>query len=160
MAKHQAKAYWSVLNYPTYTRQPARRLPVLFAEGFDNFYPETQDDILGGPKKNVDYNVIILENEHIKLTMTPDFGGKIWSVFDKNSGKETVFVPDVIKPGLIWSSGAWLAGGMEFNFPFGHTIYAMRPMPCAILETGPEKASAVLQRTCLRNGVQIGRAHV
>jgi len=155
MTRHEAKAYWSILTYPTYTRQPARRLPVLFAEGGDNFYPETQDDILGGPKKNVDYNVIILENEHVKLTIMPEIGGKIWSVFDKNSRKETVFVPDVIKPGLIWSSGAWIPGGMEFNFPFGHTIYAMRPVPCAIFETGPNLASAVVQRTCIRNGMRM-----
>lgn len=150
-----ARAFREVLTIPTYTRHPARQLPVLFKEGPGNFYPATQDDILGGPRQDVDYEAIVLENALLKITITPELGGKIFSVFDKRVGKDVVYAPELIKPGLIYTSGAWVPGGMEFNFPYGHSIRAMRPLPCAILERGPETATAMVLRTCERTGLQL-----
>ena len=89
------------LRIPTYTRYPARRLPQLFRDGWRNFYPETQDDVLGGVKRDVEYDAIVLENEHLRLTVLPELGGKLWSAYDKNAGQEAVYVPDCIKPGLV-----------------------------------------------------------
>lgn len=155
MSARPVTATRTYLTIPTYTRYPARRLPRLFRDGWGNFYPETQDDILGGPKRDVDYDAIVLENEHLRLTILPELGGKLWSAFDKNAGQEAVHVPDCIKPGLVQRSGGWIPGGMEFNFPIGHHIRSMRPLPCAILESGPERAAALIENRCPRSGMRL-----
>ena len=141
------------LTIPTYTREPARRMPQLFRDGWRNYYPETQDDVLGEVKRDVDYDAIVLENEHLRLTVLPELGGKLWSAYDKNADEEAVLVPDCIKPGLVQRSGGWIPGGMEFNFPIGHHIRSMRPVPCAILEAGPDRATALIEIRCPRSGM-------
>ena len=153
MAATPVTATRTHLTIPTYTRYPARRLPQVFQDGWSNLYPETRDDILGGPKMDVDYDAIVLENEHLKLTLLPELGGKLWSAYDKNAGEDAIYVPDCIKPGLVQRCGGWIPGGMEFNFPIGHHVRSMRSLPCAILEAGPEKAVALVENRCPRSGM-------
>jgi len=154
-----ARAVRTYVTIPTYLRYPARRLPRIFRDDWWNIYPDTLDDIIGGPKRDVDYDAIILENEHLRLTILPELGGKIWSVYDKNARQETVYVPDCIKPGLVARCGAWIPGGFEFNFPIGHHMHSMRPRPCAIVESGPERAVAMMEfpdaRTSMRMEVRV-----
>ncbi|MGH7144752.1 MAG: DUF5107 domain-containing protein [Planctomycetota bacterium] len=152
---HPVTVRRTVLTLPTYQRHPARRLPYLFRDDWLNSFPDTQDDVLGGPKIDQDYDAIVLENEFLRLTILPQLGGKLWSVFDKQARQEAVYVPDCIKPGLIHRAGAWIPGGMEFNFPIGHHIMTMRPIPCAILEAGPDHGVALIQRTCARSGLRM-----
>jgi len=154
-----ATATRTYVTIPTYLRHPARRLPRIFRDEWRNIYPDALDDVLGGPKRDVEYDAIILENEHLRLTILPELGGKLWSVFDKNAQQEAVYVPDCIKPGLVARCGAWIPGGMEFNFPIGHHVHSMRPRPCAILESGPQRAVAMMEfpdaRTSMRMEVRI-----
>ncbi|MCX7591842.1 MAG: DUF5107 domain-containing protein, partial [Kiritimatiellae bacterium] len=150
-----AVARWEVITIPTYTRQPERRLPRPFMTGWGQTYPDKHDDILGGPKKAIDYEAIVLENEHLRLVILPQLGGKLWKVYDKQAGDDAIYTPDVIKPGLISKPGAWIPGGMEFNFPIGHHMRTMRPLPCAILSHGPKLACAVVRRNCGRTGMQM-----
>lgn len=145
MAASQLKAYTGTLTYPTYTRQPKRTLPSLFNEGTPAIYPVLRDDLLDGPKQLVDYAAIYLENEHLKLTILPDQGGKIWSVYDKNAQDEVIYVPDVIRPSLIAANGAWIPGGFEYNFPVGHHAATMAPVPCAIVENTPERVAVLTE---------------
>src|SRR5258707_10977817 len=46
------------------------------------------------PKK---YHFIVLENDQLKVTICPDLGGKVTSMIYKKSGKEVLYVPDVIR---------------------------------------------------------------
>ncbi len=154
MNKSCSEARWGSLVIPAYLHQPARSLPMLFRSQ-RNIYPERLDDILGGPKRDVNYAVLVLENEYLRLTVVPELGGKLWSVFDKAAGQETLYVPDCIKPGLIAHPGAWIPGGMEFNFPIGHHPRTMRPIPCAILESGPEQAVVAIAQVCRRTGMRM-----
>jgi hypothetical protein len=43
------------------------------------------------------YHFIVLENDHIKITICPDLGGKVFSMIHKPSRKEVLYVPDVIR---------------------------------------------------------------
>jgi hypothetical protein len=143
------------LTLRTYTRQPRRRLPLIFQETYGNIYPDTRDDVLGGPVKNLKYDAIVLENSHIRVTILPDMGGKIWSVYDKHARRETLHVPDCVKPGMVFVCGAWIAGGMEINFPIGHHVDTMNAVPARILEQGPDCAVAVVERLCRRTGLRM-----
>src|SRR5262249_844561 len=44
------------------------------------------------------YKFVVLENGHIKVTVSPDLGGKVTSIVHKGSGKEVLYAPQVIRP--------------------------------------------------------------
>src|SRR5689334_3017225 len=46
------------------------------------------------PKK---YHFIVLENDQLKVTICPGLGGKVFSMINKPSAKEILYVPDVIR---------------------------------------------------------------
>ncbi|HET9745257.1 MAG TPA: DUF5107 domain-containing protein [Chitinophagaceae bacterium] len=70
------------------------------------------------PKK---YHFIVLENDHVKATICPDLGGKVYSLVHKPSGKETLYVPDVIRYTRILPRFYFIAGGIEVSFPISHS---------------------------------------
>jgi len=70
------------------------------------------------PKK---YKFIVLENDHIKITICPDLGGKVYSMIHKASGKEILYVPDVIRYTRILPRFYFVAGGIEVSFPISHS---------------------------------------
>src|SRR6266853_3394539 len=70
------------------------------------------------PKK---YHFIVLENAQIKITICPDLGGKVLSMIHKPSGKEVLYVPDVIRYTRILPRFYFVAGGIEVSFPISHS---------------------------------------
>ncbi|MDH4241715.1 MAG: DUF5107 domain-containing protein, partial [Phycisphaerae bacterium] len=59
----------------------------------------------------------------------PELGGRLHSVFDKIKWKEMFHTNSVIKPGMIAMRGAWISGGVEWNFgPHGHTVTILSPV--------------------------------
>lgn len=69
----------------------------------------------------VKYRMILLENEHLKVTICPDLGGKVTSIVHKSSGKEVLYVPEVIRPTRILPRFYFVAGGIEVSFPISHS---------------------------------------
>jgi len=67
------------------------------------------------------YTFLVLENRHIKVTISPDLGGKVISMVHKGSGKEVLYVPQVIRPTRILPRFYFVAGGIEVSFPISHS---------------------------------------
>jgi hypothetical protein len=67
------------------------------------------------------YRFVTLENEHLKVTICPDLGGKVYSMIHKPSGKEVLYVPDVIRYTRILPRFYFVAGGIEVSFPISHS---------------------------------------
>jgi hypothetical protein len=67
------------------------------------------------------YRFIVLENEKLKATICPDLGGKVTSLIHKQSGKEVLYVPDVIRYTRILPRFYFVAGGIEVSFPIAHS---------------------------------------
>lgn len=67
------------------------------------------------------YHFIILENDHIKITICPDLGGKVTSMILKPSGKEVLYVPDIVRYTRILPRFYFVAGGIEVSFPISHS---------------------------------------
>lgn len=67
------------------------------------------------------YRFIMLENDHIKATICPDLGGKVYSLVHKTSGKEVLYVPGIIRPTRILPRFYFIAGGIEVSFPISHS---------------------------------------
>ena len=67
------------------------------------------------------YRFIVLQNDHVKATICPDLGGKVFSLIHKPSGKEVLYVPDVIRYTRILPRFYFIAGGIEVSFPISHS---------------------------------------
>ena len=67
------------------------------------------------------YRFVVLQNDHVKATICPDLGGKVYSLIHNPSGKEVLYVPDVIRYTRILPRFYFIAGGIEVSFPISHS---------------------------------------
>ena len=67
------------------------------------------------------YRLVVLENDLIKATICPDLGGKVLSMIHKPSGKEILYVPEIIRYTRILPRFYFVAGGIEVSFPISHS---------------------------------------
>ena len=88
------------------------------AEG--RVYPYALHDSLTGQKEDVDYTIVYLENEYVRIGIAPQLGGRIFSGLDKTNNYDFFYRQSVIKPALIGMIGAWISGGVEWNIPHHH----------------------------------------
>lgn len=85
-----------------------------------HIYPYPLYDILTDNKVDKAYNALYLDNEYVNVCVLPEMGGRILSATDKTNGYEIFYKQTGIKPALIGMLGAWLSGGVEWNFPHHH----------------------------------------
>ena len=83
-------------------------------------YPYPFYDVQSVEKKDKEYRAVILENEYIKLCVTPQMGGRLYYALDKTNNYDLVYNNRVVKPALIGTLGAWTSGGVEWNTPHHH----------------------------------------
>ena len=122
MAVHAKKHKMTI---PTYIPKKANDLPMFFENkpyqgASGKLYPIPYSDGITDEKKNVEYDVITLENEYIKTQVLPAAGGKILRGYDKIGNHDFIYYNEVIKPALVGLAGAWISGGIEFNWPQHH----------------------------------------
>lgn len=67
------------------------------------------------------YKFVVLENAQLKITICPDLGGKVTSIVHKQSGKEILYKPDVVRYTRILPRFYFVAGGIEVSFPISHS---------------------------------------
>ena len=76
-----------------------------------------------------EFNAAILENEYLKAVFVPELGGRLWSLYDKNSQKELLYSNDVFQPCNLALRNAWFSGGVEWNIGIkGHNPLTCSPM--------------------------------
>lgn len=91
-----------------------------FFRGSRSTYPYSFMNDYRPGKKDVEYEVIRLENEFIYLDIIPQLRGRIQGAVDKRNGWDFLYYNHVIKPAKIAVRSAWIAGGLEYNHPMGH----------------------------------------
>ena len=67
------------------------------------------------------YGFVVLENAKLRVAICPDRGGRVTSILHKESGKEVLYAPDVIRPTRILPRFGFVAGGIEVSFPISHS---------------------------------------
>lgn len=105
--------------------------------GKDNGFkvlPYKMQDCYSRTLKPNQYKTVVLENEHLRAEFLTGFGGKLYSLQDKITGRDLVFRNQVIQIGNIAIRNAWLTGGCEWNFGMiGHTFFTCEQVYAAIL---------------------------
>jgi tetratricopeptide (TPR) repeat protein len=119
------KSYQGTLSIPTYEHTGRELEPPLFANStVTGMYPFTTYlmPFKGAPQPKT-YQAIFLENEYLKVTYIPDFGDRIFSVYDKLRHREMLYRNDVIKPAPYNPRNSWPQSGLELTGPHDlHTL--------------------------------------
>jgi len=118
---------------PTYEVIPADKNPMFFkGESYQGaskvIYPYAMNDAISNEKTTRDWKALILENEYIKLCVTPEIGGKLYYATDKTSNYNFVYKNNVVKPSNIGMTGAWVSGGIEWCVIHHHRASTFLPV--------------------------------
>ena len=103
----------------THTLVPAGPIPTAFDP--NGVYPYISYSETSNRPVAHKYRFVVLENAHLKAVICPDLGGKVYSMVHKPSGKEVLYVPDVIRYTRILPRFYFIAGGIEVSFPISHS---------------------------------------
>jgi hypothetical protein len=130
------------VEIPVYAEGPANPNPPFDLFSFGRFnYPYPIRDALTDRPERVTLRSLHLENEYLRLTVLPDFGGHVYSCLDKRTGREMFYANTAIKKALIGYRGAWAAFGVEFNFPVSHNWVSLSPVDFATARHADGSAS-------------------
>ncbi|MEV8378539.1 DUF5107 domain-containing protein [Kribbella sp. NPDC056861] len=81
---------------------------------------------------------LVLENSHLRATILPSLGGRLYSLVHKPSGQELLYRNPVLQPANLALRNAWFAGGVEWNLgSTGHWTGTCSPMHAARVD-GPD----------------------
>lgn len=131
------------INVPTYVTGPDDPSPPLWNL---RVYPYSMQTDITRDKIIKAHRVIEVENDYIRILILPDLGGRILAALDKtNSNFDFIYYNHVIKPGLVALRGAWLSGGIEWNFPtLGHTVNTFSPANHKVLKNADGSVTCVV----------------
>ncbi len=110
------------------TKAVPKRLAAYINKGnIPTLLPYTQQDWYDRDRKDRLFKSVVLENDHLKAVFLPELGGRLWSLWDKDSQRELLYRNPVFQPGNLALRNAWFSGGVEFNV----SIKGHHPMTCS-----------------------------
>ncbi len=124
---------------PTYPVLPADKNPMFFKgesyQGASKFiYPYRMNDMISDIKSDKAWKILTLENEYIRLGITPEIGGKLYYATDKSTNYNFIYKNDVVRPSNIGMLGAWVSGGIEWCVLHHHRASTFLPVDYATSE--------------------------
>jgi len=121
------------LEIPTYVPGPDSPYPSYGWSRRRGTYPYSCKLDLSNECVPAKHRVVVMENRYVEVVVLPDMGGRVYRFYDKIAGEETFMLPPTMKFQNVAVRGAWLAGGIEFNFGHrGHTVHAVSPVSWAL----------------------------
>lgn len=113
---------------------------------FDNVMPDMRvpklpwalQESWGCEREPTEADVLVVENEILRAAITPQWGGRVWSLFHKKLGRQLFFNNPAHQPANIGYRKAWTAGGAEWNWSpghVGHSVFSESPVYTAVLNS-------------------------
>ena len=138
-AQAEVRIWEETLTLPTYTTQAPEKnphfyVPAEYQRAQKHIYPYPYNGSFDAEKKNVNYVGVFLENEYVKVCVTPEMGGRLYYAVDKTNGYDIIYHNHVVKPALIGMTGAWTSGGVEWNIPHHHRPTSFMPVDYTLSE--------------------------
>ncbi len=91
--------------------------------------PYLAQDNYDRDRKLREFSVIVLENEFLRAEFLPQLGGRLRRLYDKEHGRELLYVNPVFQPCNLALRNAWFSGGVEFNVGIkGHSPFTCAPV--------------------------------
>ncbi len=80
-------------------------------------------------RRDTETKVAVLENEILKATFLLEYGGRLWSLVHKPTGRELLYPNPVLQPANLAIRNAWFSGGVEWNIALrGHSPHTCSPL--------------------------------
>ena len=148
----EVKLYEGKETIPTYKKGADETSPIFYTGrgvqgAAGHIYPYPAQTNLGDELTMETYDLIYLENEYLKVSILPAFGGRLFSAIDKTNGHELFHRNSTIKPDLIGSLGAWISGGIEWCFPHHHRTTTLLPADYAMIKNDDGSATIWIGET-------------
>jgi len=142
----RVKVYEGQESIPTYKMGANEKSPIFYTGrgvqgAAGHIYPYPEQISLGEKLTDETYDMVYLENEYLKVTILPAFGGKLFSAIDKTNGHELFHRNSTVKPDLIGTLGAWISGGIEWCFPHHHRPTTLLPSDYRMVENADGSAT-------------------
>jgi len=144
------------VTMPTYLVDEPDRIPRFYegrayqgAQG--RVYPYPIYESLSDTRIEKSYDMIFIENEYIKVDLLPEIGGRLFGALDKTNQHDFIYRQHVIKPALIGMLGAWISGGIEWNFPHHHRATAFMPVDYVLVENNDGSCTAWIAELEIRH---------
>ena len=104
-----------------------------------NILPYTMQDGYNRHQEPREFRVAVLENETLRATVLLPYGGRLWSLIHKPSGRELLDRNPVFQPANLALRNAWFSGGVEWNIgTTGHSPFTCSPLFAARVDTPEE----------------------
>jgi tetratricopeptide (TPR) repeat protein len=130
-ASMSPRVWEAPLVIPTYELGPPNPYPALLdwqRRKWRPVYPYPFLDALTNKRIEKSYRAVYLENEYLRVTVLPELGGHLYGIFDKLTNRDVLYSNPVMKYAMVALRGAWVSGGIEWNFPDGHTLTTVSPI--------------------------------
>lgn len=116
--------------YPTVVELfPDSKKELLGYETAFRVLPYRMQDRYSRRRHPIYFKQIILENDLIEAVFLPEFGGRLYSLRDKKTGRDILYRNSVFQPANLAIRNAWLSGGIEWNIgQIGHTFTTCSPV--------------------------------
>ena len=99
-------------------------------------YPYRQRNNYTRQLKEKQIRTAVLENDQLKAVFLPDYGGRLWELWDKNENRNLLYTNDVLQFSNLAVRNAWFSGGVEWNLGIiGHQPYTTEPLYVAKTHT-------------------------
>jgi tetratricopeptide (TPR) repeat protein len=131
--------YEGKITLPTYETESPDKAPLFYRPeevqlAEKHVYPYPFYDVKSTEKKDRAYTAVLLENEYLKICVTPQMGGRLYYAIDKTNGYDIIYNNRVVKPALIGTLGAWTSGGVEWNTPHHHRATSLIDVDYKLVE--------------------------
>ncbi|MEU9232283.1 DUF5107 domain-containing protein [Streptomyces subrutilus] len=91
-------------------------------------------DGYGRERTEREFESVVIENEHLRVTVLPGLGGRVHSLVHLPTGRELLYRNPVFQPAHFALNGAWFSGGIEWNTgATGHTTLSCAPLHAALV---------------------------
>ena len=92
---------------PFYQPVALTELPLLYLR--EHLFPYTSYSDTSSTPVPRSFRTVVLENDSLRLEVTPELGGRIYSLFDKRIDREILFSNPVVKPTRILPIWAFIS---------------------------------------------------
>lgn len=107
-----------------------------FDWGKDSILPYRVFDDYDRNPVPADMPLIALDNGRLRVTVAPQYGGRVMQIFDHRLGRDLLFRNPVFQPANLAALNAWFSGGIEWNgLVPGHSPFTTAPVFAGVIET-------------------------